>query len=80
MRGFESIILPKTVSHRTDADRYALEAAFFKLPRCCVDELMATRAKLYELFRKNAALLLEGFERRYIPQRVAEACNAPFEG
>ena len=62
-----------------DAKRYPLEATFSKFPRGTVNELMATRAKLYESFRENAALLLEGFERRYVPQRNAETRNAPFQ-
>jgi len=43
-----------------------LEAAFMKLPRSTMNELIATQIKLYEAFRQDAAIVLETLKRRYI--------------
>lgn len=67
IRLIEAMIIDRVLpgSHAY-ADR--LEAAMFSLPRRTVDELMATRAKLFEAHHERATLLLKGFQERYIPK------------
>ena len=62
----------------SDADR--LEATLFKLPCGAVNKLAATAAQLAKARGKNAALLLEGFQRRYISQSRSKAGKPALEG
>lgn len=72
----EAMILDRVLP-RFDAETYRLELAFLKLPRSTMNEVVATAAKLGKACGENAALLLEGFERRYVTQRGLEAIGSP---
>jgi succinyl-CoA synthetase beta subunit len=49
-----------------NANANRLESAFMNLPSSTMNKVIATRGKLYEAYRKNAALLLEGCNNFYV--------------
>ncbi len=61
----EAMILSRVIPP-LDGQSNRLEAAFMKLPRRTMNELIATQGKLYEAFRKQAAIVLKGLEDSYI--------------
>jgi hypothetical protein len=61
----EAMILDRVIP-AMDGEPNRLEAAFMKLPRRTMNDLIATQGKLYEEFRQDAAIVLETLKRRYI--------------
>jgi hypothetical protein len=61
----EAMILDRVIP-LMDGKPGRLEAAFMKLPRRTMNELIATQRKLYEAFRKDAAVVSDDLKRRYI--------------
>ena len=61
----EAMILGRVIPP-LDGESDRLESAFIELPRRTMNELIATQRKLYEAFRKDAAIVLDTLKRRYI--------------
>jgi hypothetical protein len=51
-----------------DGEARRLEAALWHQPKGTMHKLVATGHKLFEDFDKRSAVLLDGFERRYVSQ------------
>jgi hypothetical protein len=77
IRLLEAMILDRVLpgAHR-NANR--LEVAMFKLPRRTVNELMTTRAKLFEAHHESAAIVLKGMQRRYVSKGYLQASDPLF--